>query len=182
MVVWPAIFLSGPPPPLSFWHISYPVLPLCRPPCPANSCTLGSSRVGSPAGTSEQVLLSIVLLDSPARWRGRTAGLYSVWTNTCPLCHHSQQTRALSHAAAHDRWALKDSEGSKKRTWEDNLSISLWVRLLFNLPWGKNRSRKMLSFTKDWRVFNIKMLLLMLKLNFWICLKFVLILIFYREK
>ena len=89
VVLWPVVFLSSPLCPSSIFTISL-ILCLCLPPSPACSCALDFSKVAIHSGTSEQVLLSILLLASPARWQGRMAGLHLAWTNTCPLCHYSQ--------------------------------------------------------------------------------------------
>ena len=149
---------------LHLHHFSDPVLCLCLPLYSACSCALDFSKVGIHSGTSEQVLLSILLLASPARWQGRTAGLHLAWTNTCPLCHYSQTDTGAESCCC-------SQPMSSQKLWERDLrgqSVhpSLQVRLLFNLPGGKNRHSKILSFTEDWRIFNIRTFLLAPKLNF----------------
>lgn len=113
------------------------------------------------------MLLSILLCDSPARWLGRTAGLHLAWTNTCALCHQGQtDTSAESCCCSRPVSSQRLRRLQERDLRGQSFHSSLQVRSLFNLPWGKNRHRKSVSFTEDWNIFNIRTFLLMPKINF----------------
>lgn len=124
--LWPAIFLSSLLFPsfvldisliLSFPFVSFPIL------LTAVLCALsGWTAVWGPQNRCYCPFCCVIHLPSD---REELQSCIQHGQTPVLCVTTARQTLALSHAAAHDQQALKDSEGSKKGTWEDNLSIPL---------------------------------------------------------